>query len=1492
MLVLTTTLSKNTHAQSGLCDSITPFYFVDLSANPDTIWVSPAESRNGLCCGNSSPDVCIEFELILNPDVIAINFRIASGAVPGGSMFYQIECGPQVAVGSPICVTAGEPVVLTFCKPGNNQNTYSITTITKPEAGPDQSTSEGCSVNINVSGLIPSTIIWSDVTSGTGAYNSYLSCTGGCASTTVTPQPGFPPYVDYLVCGAPLSGQCSPVPYFCDTIRVYFYPAVQNSITPNPAYYCENNPGVMLNPVINGGVPPLEYIWTFLDSGLVVGNDQDYYAIFPGTYQLEVRDQAYPGCPAKFSSVQVIETPAPQVFAGNDHTFCPSAQFVQLIGSVSGATGGIWSGGSGLFVPSDTSLVVSYQPTPAEMTNSSLQLILTTTGTGACAPVSDTLYIYFTAPLYATYTYNPLVCFGDTTTAYAIPAGGTAPYSYLWSTGGVNNFESDLNAGNYQVTIQDATEISCTLILDLTILQPEPLYVSANANAPFSCQIFNTAVASGSGGVPPYSFLWSNGVSGSSADLDAGLHIVTVTDFLGCQNTDSISVTAASVVLNAYIPAISPLCFGDSAPISAIASGGFGGYTYNWSNGTTTAGNIVTAGTYSVTVTDTLGCTTTAQTTVTELPALEASLTFQPIVCPGLKTPVSIIVSGGLPPYTITWSDGTQETFASYGAGNHSVTIVDSSPWTCSLVLEFSIIEEAPITITLNTDSVKCYLGQTGSIESFVSGGIAPFSYLWSTGNTTSNISGLYVGQYAITVTDSIGCVELSSAEVFQPDLLELSVSTNNVLCNGTNTGSALANASGGVPGYEYIWSNGNNGSSSPTLSAGTYYVTVSDNNLCQTSTVLIVTEPPLLFVDTSVVHQVSCFGGSDGYIVVLPAGGVLSYTYSWSNGSSSPSGIFDLTIGNFTLTITDANGCAITDGFSISQPEPLSIQSNVNHVTCNSINDGSIINSVEGGIPPYSYNWSASDQTDSSATDLYAGYYGVTVTDQNNCDISNLMNVGQPAPLAGVVVTLRNVSCDGGSDGALAFGINGGIQPYTYNWPDVQTIFPYANNLEAGTYSMIVTDANQCEFEISASISSPPPIEVSIETPDSVCSGSTVITHLFASGGVPPYAYHWSLSASQLDYISTQVFSDTSFSGYVIDDHGCISTLASGATNIFPLPDVEIQGGTTACKGETLTFSAETVSGNILSWTWQPGNSHGTTYSIAPENNQTIILTAIDFCGIAAFDTIEITVNPLPEIIISTPDTASCSQICRTFEATGSISSGEISSWEWNFGDGSGSSNQVAEHCFYGSGTFYITLHATSDMGCPGSAPAPASVTIFPNNVNADFYYSPSQPDEFNTEVEFVDISTSANTTNWVFSDTPEDTSGNTSRIMHNFPGVGNYCITLIAADVNGCIDVAKKCLEVIPVATFFVPNAFTPDGDGTNDYFRGIGTLIEEYEMMIFDRWGELIYQTQVYDEPWDGSYQGETVQEGVYVYKIKVKIFNQKEETHCGHVTVIRK
>jgi hypothetical protein len=361
------------------CDSDVPSFNVDLSGDPDGQWQSSSVKRKGQCCSASSSDRCIFFKVTLDTNAMGLQFDVSGGA--GGTNYY-IGCSTVGTAGSPQCLSGTGPFELTFCKPGNNSQTYTIQSIPKPMLLEHEVyVTLGCSVKVATQGLKTSTITWTSISGS--AYNSNLSCTSNCSSTTVTPTSGFPAYVDYRVCGTPLYS-CAGTS-FCDTVRVYLNPSLSVSISPNTPTICFGWSGLNLTANVSGGVPPYSYLWrgSSTTQSITVGT---------GTWYVKVTDAS--GCGVARDTVTVTKfTSTITSNAGNDTTICASTNRVHLNGKVTGVSTGIWTGGTGKFISGTTSLTGTYIPSASEITAGFVYLKLTTTGNGSCSAAADSIKI-------------------------------------------------------------------------------------------------------------------------------------------------------------------------------------------------------------------------------------------------------------------------------------------------------------------------------------------------------------------------------------------------------------------------------------------------------------------------------------------------------------------------------------------------------------------------------------------------------------------------------------------------------------------------------------------------------------------------------------------------------------------------------------------------------------------------------------------------------------------------------------------------------------------------------------------------------------------------------------------------------------------------------------------------------------------------------------------------------------------------------------------
>jgi len=729
-------------------------------------------------------------------------------------------------------------------------------------------------------------------------------------------------------------------------------------------------------------------------------------------------------------------------------------------------------------------------------------------------------------------TITNVSCNGGTDASIIIDIdSGAPPYTYTWSPGNPvgqgTNAIRNLAAGTYTVMVTDANGCSITESFDIT--EPPVLNATADTQTNVSCNggsNGSTTVAV-TGGTGTYTYLWapSGGTAATATGLAAGTYTVTVTDANGCQATQSFTITQPSALVASPDAQTNVSCNGGSNGSATVAvTGGTGTYTYLWapSGGTAATATGLAAGTYTVTVTDANSCQATQSFTIAQPSALGASPDIQTNVScnGGSNGSAAVTVTGGTTPYTYSWtpSGGTAAAATGLAAGTYTVTVTDEN--LCTATQSFTILQPPALIASAGTqENVSCNGGNNGSAAVTVTGGIGRYTYSWApSGGRAAAATGLAAGTYTVTVTDDNLCTATQSFTILQPPALIASAGTQeNVSCNGGNNGSAAVTVTGGTGNYTYSWApSGGTAAVATGLATGTYTVTVTDANSCQTTQSFTITEPSALAASPDTQTNVSCNGGSNGSAAVTVTGGTGTYTYSWTPSGGTAATATGLTAGTYTVTVTDANGCQATQSFTITQPSALAASSDTQtNVSCNGGSNGSAAVTVTGGTGTYTYSWAPSGGTAPTATGLTAGTYTVTVTDANGCQATQSFTITQPSALAASPDTQTNVSCNGGSNGLATVTVTGGTGTYTYSWAPAGGTAATATGLTAGTYTVTVTDANNCEVTQSFAITQPSALAATTSASNVSCPGhydGTAVINV--TGGTTPYTYLWNNGA------------------------------------------------------------------------------------------------------------------------------------------------------------------------------------------------------------------------------------------------------------------------------------------------------------------------------------------------------------------------------------------
>lgn len=808
-------------------------------------------------------------------------------------------------------------------------------------------------------------------------------------------------------------------------------------------------------------------------------------------------------------------------------------------------------------------------------------------------------------------------------------------------------------------------------------------------------------------GAQPVTYLWSTGgTTATVSNITNGTYYVTVTSACGTA-VDTVVIPA---LFNVAVTSVTNVSCngGNDGAINVTVNGGVSPFDFDWSNSATTEDLTgLTAGTYTVTVTDNGGCTTSASATVTEPTALSIAGVVDNVSCAGLSDGgIDITVTGGVENITVdtlttTFAGGngctngnmfdlqvindlsiTQFDINAY-AGTQTVNIYyktgsyvgsETTPANWTLLYTGSVtglgnggpspvVLPSPINLAAgnygfyveaDVDYTNITAGTTYSTNDMVftvglglcgsfdltnngrawNGNIhysinQGYSYNWNiapAGNEDQ--TGLAAGSYIVNVLDFNGCAIADTFDVTQPLPLQPALdSFFNVSCNGLTDGGVYITVSGGTTPYDFDWSNGATTEDLVNVGAGVYTGTITDANGCTfTSPQIPVTEPAVLAATVTSYEDISCNGAADGSIDVTVTGGTTPYNYSWSSTASTED-LSGLGAGTYDLTVTDDNGCSTTVTQAIIEPAvlALTLDSVVNGL-CNGDSHGGIYVTAAGGTTPYTFAWSNSTANE-DLTQVAAGEYTVSLTDANGCTATPITDtITEPTALTGVVDSSMNVSCNGGSNGAVYITVTGGTGAYTYNWSN-QATNEDLTGLGAGTYTGTVTDANGCTITASGTITEPTAIVVTADSVMNVkCFGATTGgVYISVSGGTGAYTYNWSNQATTQDLTAVGA---GSYTGTVTDANGCSVTATAAVTqpaaalSATSTSTDQVQGGT---QGSINVTTAGGTTPYTFNW-----NNQATTedLSAVAAGNYTLTITDANGCTATLTDTVNLIIG------------------------------------------------------------------------------------------------------------------------------------------------------------------------------------------------------------------------------------------------------------------------
>lgn len=1232
--------------------------------------------------------------------------------------------------------------------------------------------------------------------------------------------------------------------------------------------------------VPSGGTLPYDFLWSSGDTTATA------IGLCAGSYNPVVTDSN--GCVSAPPPVVILQ---PVAIVPTITTVNPSCN-----GSCNGTASAVISGGTAPYTYSWAPGVIAGQGTPNATGLCGISYVLTVTDSMGCSN-NQNISLLDPPTLNANPASTSPTCANSCNgSVAATPVGGTSGYTYLWSPGGATTQTvNSLCPQTYTVIVTDTN--SCKDTQTVVVNNPLPINVVVGST-PANCGVCDgTITLTPITGVPPYTYVWTPapGAGGtptaSGTAICAGLYNILVTDWNGCDSSFTVPMNNSGGVTGETVATVPATCntFCDGQG-SVVPVGGTAPFTYLWNDTPPTANDTainLCAGNYFVAITDSNVCVHFSPVSIAQPAPIVANASITNAVCTNVCTgAISLAPTGGTAGYTYLWSPAADITTGQGTAnvsglcpGTYTVLITDTHM--CVHTETFTIGQSTPLTVAVTSANISCSNACSGTAFVNISTGLSPYTIQWSdlNGQTNDTASALCAGTYTVNVSDANGCVTSLSTTITATPAVIANASITNAGC-GACDGSAIVVPTGGTFPYSFLWSNGQTSAAASNLCSGLYTVNITDGANCTTSFPIPVSNltggPASLNITST---NVTCNGGANGAVTaVTPVGGIPPYSFLWIGSGATTSTLGGLTAGVYYVQVSDSTGCSIVDSVTITEPARIMANQVITAATCG-VCDGTITINPSGGVAGYTVLWNNSS-TSLSLTNLCAGIYSVQITDAAGCSVNSVIplnNFNAPS----ITMSSTNAGCNNVCDGTATVTATGGMAPYGYSWNDLgaQTT-PTATSLCDGTYAVTVTGADGCIAATTVTITEPDPIGFSIANAiNPFCNGDTTgsIT-VIPSGGTLSYTYSWSPGGGT-GLTETGLAANT-YIVTVTDANGCAATQTTTLTQTASLA---ISHVATNPSCNTLPDGSinVTVTGGALPYSYQwSGSSTATTEDLASVYAGTYIITVTDANGCIIADTIVLT--PVQTVIANAGnDTVFCQNGSIILSAAGSTNGVNYQWFEVGNSTSLGNTLSISVNPPSGSTGYYVVVD--NGTGCPDSDTLTVTSNALPN-VNAG-------PD-----VTIV-IGQSAG-----IGGSPTTVTGGATLLWRPLPGLDNATIanptasptsttvyTVTVTSAEGCIASDSMVVTVLP--TIIIPDGISPNGDGQNDEW-----LIDGIEMFpncnveVYNRWGELLFQSPGYKEHWKGTYRGQDLPVGTYYYIIDLgdPLY---PDAYTGPITILR-
>ena len=1187
------------------------------------------------------------------------------------------------------------------------------------------------------------------------------------------------------------------------------------------------------------------------------------------------------GCVANNDiDVTVYENPTPTI--SGDNSFCENTSIDLDAGT--GYSHYEWTGGT-----TNQTLTIHTGGT----------YYVTVTDNHTCTGIASIAVTEITAPI-VTISGGGTICADGSTADIDIEFEGSANWTWEWTlntesqgilTSSSNQTIPSSTAGLYEIiSITDATGCAGTINGNATIIVNDLPTPSISGELDFCVNSSTTLDA----GASYNSYLWTGGATDQTLMvISPGDYSVTVTDANTCSNSISVEILE-NALPNASAGTDNGICFGESIDINASGSNAIAPasiVSYEWDNslGFGAIQNVTPSATttYTVTVIDNNDCENTGSVTITihELPSAIAETDVA--ICNGETTTINGNTSSAVSPATID----TYEWSNSINTANQDVTPSSTTAYTLTVTDTYGCKHSNDVTITVNelptfihpftiVEVTNCTT-PNGALTVTGENGLAPYIYNINGGSFSSNnsFSNLDSEVYTIGIEDDNHCQNFETVSIPNTLLNITNVTFDPISCYGDTTSIITITASSGP--VEYSINNGTNLSATNTFvnnGAGEYSIYIIDQaTTCTSSQILNIPQPDSL-INIFDVTNILCFGDTTGSLGSNLSGGTLPYTLNWSTLETSNS-ITDLVADSlYHLNIVDGNSCLLHDSIILTQADKLEVDSvYIQNLLCNGDGNGIIRIGIIGGVDAYHFEWDSSSIHDTAIVNLSGGMYYYSVSDFNNCVLTDSAEIIEPDVIQ-LTSSFLNTVCEN-SNGLASINVIGGTLDYQFHWShDLSLNNDTAIDLSAGSYSVTIEDANACidsaQFIIEDYSTGTTQI---LSTPTILCYGDTVgMIVAGITGGTPKYTYQWYKDANLLRDTTRLNLYDTltnisagDYTVIISDSLGCISSQTIITINQPDSIIVNYEAISIHCNGEQNGQINTQVTGGQSPYTflWNNSSSSDTLEHLAAGLYE-LTLTDLNNC----LDT-SLSVTIIEPSILEINTNSVVKPTCYDL-ANGSLDIGIIGgnpnyTYLWSNGETSSQLNELK------AGTYHVTITDASNCKINTSflLSQPSAISIT-DTVWVENYLG------------FIDITTAGGTPKYTYS----WSNGETSEDIENL-GTGNYVLEI--TDENNCVYSQTYQIEI----PLLIPTVITPNNDGKNDTWKMSG--ISEYPLInieIFNRWGDLIFSyegsgldySSSINNQWGGSWNGRPLPFGTYVFILNL---NNNVEPYNGVITIVR-